>query len=109
MHVLSIADKMCAVHRTRVLQVALADTEVLKRVLPAAMRWILRLGPIGTYLVRGKLRGLLQKYKKEYNEEEVKAALTKIRLGLQASSTGYLLGDSISFAGSLQPHMHAAK
>jgi hypothetical protein len=73
---------------------------VFKRLVQARMRWILRLGPFGTYLIRGKLRGLLRKYPKEYDEEELKAALTKIRLGLQASSTGYLLGDSLSFAGA---------
>jgi hypothetical protein len=89
--------------RTRMFQAALSDTVVLKRVVPAAMRWIFRLGPIGIYLVHGTIRGLLRKYPKEYDEEELKAALTKIRVGLQASSSGYLVGDSISFAGSLQP------
>jgi hypothetical protein len=73
---------------------------VLKRVVPAEVRWVFRLGPIGTFLVRSRLRGFVRKYPKEYNEEELKAALTKIRVGLQASSTGYLLGDSLTFAGA---------
>jgi hypothetical protein len=73
---------------------------VIKRTLPAAMRWIFWLGPIGIYLIRSTMRGALRKYPKEYDEEELKAALTKIRVGLQASSTGYLLGDALSFAGA---------
>jgi hypothetical protein len=46
------------------------------------------------------MRAGLRKYPKEYDEEELKAALTKIRVGLQASSSGYLVGDSVSFAGA---------
>jgi hypothetical protein len=73
---------------------------VLKRVVPASMRWIFWLGPIGIYLIREAMRGGLRKYPKEYDEEELKAALTKIRVGLQASSSGFLVGDSVSFAGA---------
>jgi hypothetical protein len=87
-------------------QAALQDTAVLKQVVPSAMGWIFRLGRIGTFLLHGTIRTLLRKYPKEYDEEELKAALTKIQVGLQASASGYLVGDSISFAGSLQPHTY---
>jgi hypothetical protein len=73
---------------------------VIKRTLPAEMRWIFWLGPIGIYLIRSTMRAALRKYPKEYDEEELKAALTKIQVGLQAPSSGYLLGDSLSFAGA---------
>lgn len=87
--------------RARGLEIALTNSEALKGMVPPAMRWILRFGPVGMFLIRSQLKGLAKKYPKPYDEEELKAALTKIRTGIQASSTGYLIGDSFSFAGVL--------
>jgi hypothetical protein len=100
MHALAVADTLCPVCRTRLFEAALADKSVLKLIVPAEMMWIFKLGPIATFLLHGKLRSMLRKYPKEYNAEEQQSALTKIREGLQASSSGYLLGDSLTFAGA---------
>lgn len=45
------------------------------------------------------MKSFNKKYPKRYNEEELKAALTRIRTGIQTSSSGYLVGNSFSFAG----------
>lgn len=68
---------------------------------PPGAQWLFRLGPIGMALIRGQVRGLARKYPKPYNEKELKTALAKMRSGVQASSSGYLVGNFLSFAGVL--------
>lgn len=91
--------------RSRCVETALSSTEALKKMLPRTMQWILRLGPLGIALIRSQVRALAKKYPKEFNEEELKASLGKIRTGIKASSSGYLVGDSISFAGVFSGHV----
>ena len=94
--------------RSRGLQVALSDDEALKGMVPPAMRWLFKLGALGMALIRSQVHALVKKYPKQYDEEELKAALAKISTGIESSSSGYLVGDALSFAGALLPLLQSS-
>ena len=75
---------------------------------PPAMRWLFKLGALGMALIRSQVHALVKKYPKQYDEEELKAALAKISTGIESSSSGYLVGDALSFAGALLPLLQSS-
>lgn len=92
-----------ALCRSRGLDTALSDDAALKGMVPPAMQWLFKSGPLGMALIRSQVRALARKYPRPYDEAELKAALGKIGTGIQASSSGYLVGEHLSYAGALLP------